>query len=164
MKNEDAGKAKPGRWNSKKIDKTLYEQLEELSRQDLKNVKSETVERVMDELKHVDPDDTNVIFIFTEGDTVITAVHAPRETLDGQDGPLLTQGADDNVIIAAFSRESILELIRKIDSDMEEQPGLRPWAESLWATELENLADAVKLELAKNPPQKWGDTWLGEIE
>jgi len=161
MENTSGSQTGPGNWDSRKIDKTLHEQLEQMAN---KNVKSEMIEGVLAQLKHVDPEDTNVVFIFTEGDTVVTAVHTPRETLDGQDGPVLTQGAEDNVIIAAFSREYILDLIRKIDSDIEEQPGLLPWAENLWTTELENLANAVKLELAKNPPKKWEDTWLGEIE
>jgi len=151
-------------WKPKKLNKDSIDELRELIHNKMTNANSAIVENVLDQLKHVNPEESNVIFIFSEGDDVITAMHTPRENLDGTDGPVLTRGADEHVILAAFSRESVMEIIQKIDEEMEKNPGLQPWAEEIWLKSLEEMAEAVKLELATNPPPRWEDTWLGEME
>ncbi len=88
----------------------------------------------------------NVIFIGTDGDKTIKAIHVPSSALGGGSGPVLFAGADDNLIIAAFSNEFMDENASRID---EEEPRLRP---DMWLRFMEKLHDMVEDEYADNPP------------
>ena len=98
--------------------------------------------------------ENNIVFIFTENDYVVTAVHAPREALNGEDGPVLIRGAGEKSIIAAFSRELIIQKLNIVD---ESPPGLPLLADSVWVEELEKMAEAVKIQMKVNPPERWED-------
>lgn len=106
----------------------------------------------------------NTVFIFTENDYVITGIHVPYEAL-GSDGPVLMRGANDRSIIAAFSRDKIITMLDKLDM-AEEEAGLQSddpdLYEKMWVDELEELAQLVRLEMAVNPPETWGDLLKGE--
>lgn len=102
----------------------------------------------------------NIIFVFTEGEYAVTAIHVPRESLNGQDGPVLMPGSSEKSVIAAFSAEFMREKIKNVDL-IEEGTGLPGVADSAWVSELEKLVEVVKLELAANPPTNW-DSLLEE--
>lgn len=96
----------------------------------------------------------NVIFVFTEGTYAITAIHAPKSSLNGQPGPVLMPGANERNIIAAFSDEFIREKIKNVDI-LEDAAGLSGVGDVAWMNELEKLVEIVRLELAANPPDSW---------
>lgn len=96
----------------------------------------------------------NVIFVFTEGTYVITGIHAPKSSLNGQSGPVLMPGANEKNIIAAFSEEFIREMIKDVDI-LEETAGLDGIGDVAWMNELEKLVEIVRLEVAANPPGSW---------
>ena len=99
-------------------------------------------------------DNPNMVFVFSEGNYVITGIHVPAESLDGRDGPVLMKGATDNHIFAAFSADYIRDKIKNVDS-LEEDAGLLGVADNAWMGELERLVEVVRLELAANPPDSW---------
>jgi hypothetical protein len=102
--------------------------------------------------------ENNIIFIFTEEDYVVTAIHVPAESINGEDGPVLMRGAGDKSIIAAFSRELIM---RKLDIVEESPPGLPLIADQAWVDELEKMAQEVKIQMQSNPPERWEDLLKG---
>lgn len=102
--------------------------------------------------------DTNIIFIFTENDYVVTGIHVPGESIDGEDGPVLMRGAGEKSIIAAFSNEHIM---RKIEDLEQSPPGLQSTPDQAWVEELEKMAEDVKILMTTNPPEQWDDL-LGE--
>ena len=113
----------------------------------------ELAEEVKERLDEASTEKSNIVFIFTVGTQAITVVHVPEEALDGRVGPVLTRGANDEHIIAAFSGRYIKERLDLI----KESAGLDSFrSESMWMDELEKFAEAVKIELAANPPQSWG--------
>ena len=100
----------------------------------------------------------NTIFIFTENDYVITGIHVPYEAI-GSNGPVLMRGANDRSIIAAFSRDKIIEMIEKLE---EEEESSRAQLsdhdhERIWVERLEELAQLVRMEMSINPPGSWDD-------
>lgn len=102
----------------------------------------------------------NIIFVFTEGEYAVTAIHVPRESIDGRDGPVLMPGSNEKSIIAAFSAEFMRDKIKNVDL-IEEGAGLPGVGDTAWVAELEKLVEIVKLELAANPPDNW-DSLLEE--
>lgn len=99
----------------------------------------------------------NTIFIFTENDYVITGIHVPYEAI-GSDGPVLMRGASDQSIIAAFSRNKIIEMIEKLEHDEVNMEELSvDDQERVWVEKLEDLAQLVRLEMSVNPPSSWDD-------
>jgi len=78
---------------------------------------------------------------------------------------VLMRGANENSIIAAFSRDFIIEALKNVDFEAAyeaEEAGLLSSDESSWIIELEKMAEMVKLELASNPPEKWDDFFMGD--
>lgn len=117
---------------------------------------------VANQISLVDEDNNNIIFIFTDDNQyVVTGIHVPSESLDGNHGPVLMRGGNDKSIIAAFSRDFVAERLDSVDS-AEEKAGLPGVSEVLWVEELEKLAEMVRVELRTNPPEKWEDLLMGE--
>jgi len=111
----------------------------------------EIAELVAEQLAETQTEDgNNIIFLFSEGDYVVTAIHVPHEAINSN-GPMLMRGISDKSIIAAFSREFIRE---KLDFVEEEGAGL---PEQMWVGELEKLVELVKFEMVTNPPASWDD-------
>lgn len=103
------------------------------------------------ELMHAEMQETkeehhNVIFIGTDGDKTIKAIHVPSSAINGGDGPVLFAGANKNLIIAAFSNEFI---DAESNSIGEKEPGLRG---ELWVELMQRLHDMIESEYAENPP------------
>ncbi|MCG3770422.1 MAG: hypothetical protein JW384_01572 [Nitrosomonadaceae bacterium] len=106
---------------------------------------------------------SNVIFIFADNnEMVVTGIHVPSDALNGEDGPVLMRGAGDKSIIAAFSRDFIASRLRLTELLEEESAGLPDEFEQTWMAELENLAEMVRIEIARNPPESWEQLLEGE--
>lgn len=117
---------------------------------------------VANQLSMVSEDDNNVIFIFTdENKYVVTGIHVPAESLNGSTGPVLMRGGHEKSIIAAFSRDFISDKLKNVDS-MEESAGLSGVSDVMWISELEKLAEMVRVEIRTNPPENWEDLLAGE--
>lgn len=124
---------------------------------DKSNIDGGIAAEVMDQIELAEQTEKNIIFIFTENDEyVVTAIHAPEESIDGRSGPILLRGSHDKSIIAVFSREYIAARIQLIDTHPA-GAGLDVNREDVWVRELEKLAELVKLEMAVNPPENWDD-------
>lgn len=117
---------------------------------------------VVNQISMVDEDNSNIIFIFTDDNQlVVTGIHVPAESLNGQIGPVLMRGGNEKSIIAAFSRDFIAEKLEKVNF-VEENPGLPEAGDSMWVEELERLAEMVRLEIRTNPPENWDELLAGE--
>jgi hypothetical protein len=117
---------------------------------------------VADQLSMVDQENNNIIFIFTDDNQlVVTGIHVPAESLNGETGPVLMRGGHEKSIIAAFSRDFIAERLDNVDSVVE-KTGLPRASDDLWVGELENLAEMVRLEMKANPPESWDELLAGE--
>lgn len=126
------------------------------------NVSMDIATEVASQLSLVEEDNNNIIFIFSdENEYVVTGIHVPAESINGETGPVLMRGGNDKSIIAAFSRDFIVEKLEKVDLK-EEKAGLRGIADVEWVNELENLAELVRIELRANPPASWDDLLAGE--
>lgn len=126
------------------------------------NVSMDIANEVASQLSMVEEDNNNIIFIFSdENEYVVTGIHVPAESINGETGPILMRGGNDKSIIAAFSRDFIIEKLEKVDSK-EEKTGLPGIADVQWVNELENLAEMVRIELRANPPASWDDLLAGE--
>lgn len=119
---------------------------------------TEMAEEVLSRMEEMDLEN-NILFIFTDNDYVVTAIHVPAESIDGQDGPVLMRGAADKSIMAAFSREFIL---RKLENLEEKNPGLPLIGDKAWVDELEKMVEEVKIQLSSNPPERWEELLNGE--
>lgn len=100
----------------------------------------------------------NTIFIFTENDYVVTAIHVPYEAL-GSDGPVLARGANDKSIIACFSKDKILGMLDELDRAADTDGP----SEEKWVQMLDSLADLVRLEIQLSPPEKWDQLLDGDL-
>ena len=107
-------------------------------------------ELVVEQLAESQEDTSNVIFLFSEGDYVVTAIHVPHEAINTK-GPVLIRGINEKSVIAAFSREFIREKLDIVEGDDAGLP------ERAWIRELEKLAEMVKFEMVTNPPKDWDD-------
>lgn len=117
---------------------------------------------VANQLSMITEDDNNVIFIFTDDNQyVVTGIHVPAESLNGSTGPVLMRGGHEKSIIAAFSRDFISDKLKNVDS-MEESAGLSGVSDVMWISELEKLAEMVRVEIRTNPPENWEDLLAGE--
>jgi len=117
---------------------------------------------VANQLSLVDQENNNVIFIFTDDNQlVVTGIHVPAESLNGENGPVLMRGGNEKSIIAAFSRDFIAERLENVDS-VQEKTGLPGASDILWVGELESLAEMVRLEMKNNPPESWDELLTGE--
>lgn len=86
-----------------------------------------------------------VIFVSTNGEMAIKAIHVPSSAINGLNGPVLFPSANPLVVIAAFSKEYVeaqIELIERVE------PGLRDEA---WMVCLETMTEAITLEYENNP-------------
>ena len=106
---------------------------------------------------------SSIIFIFADNnELVVTGIHVPSDALNGEDGPILMRGANDKSIVAAFSRDFIAERLRQMELLEEESAGLPDELEHTWMAELENLAEMVRIEIVRNPPESWDQLLDGE--
>jgi hypothetical protein len=106
---------------------------------------------------------SSIIFIFADNnELVVTGIHVPSDALNGEDGPILMRGANDKSIVAAFSRDFIAERLRQMELLEEESAGLPDELEHTWIAELESLAEMVRIEIARNPPESWDQLLDGE--
>lgn len=106
---------------------------------------------------------SSIIFIFADNnELVVTGIHVPSDALNGEDGPILMRGANDKSIVAAFSRDFIAERLRQMELLEEESAGLPDELEHTWMAELESLAEMVRIEIARNPPESWDQLLDGE--
>jgi|Laugresbdmm110sn_1035088.scaffolds.fasta_scaffold04428_5 hypothetical protein len=99
-----------------------------------------------EELQETKEDRHNVIFIASNGELSIKAIHVPESALGGTVGPVLFPTSRPMSIIAAFSRETI-QLAIDVIENME--PGL---AEECWMQLLQSMTEAITLEYETNPP------------
>lgn len=127
--------------------------IEELSSSmELAHLDQEIAKIVAEEMVSSATEVKNLIFIFTENDYVITAIHTSRDSIDG-DGPFLMRGANEKSIIAAFSRDKIIKILENIEE--EEEIHGREHCADMWLNELEKLTEVIKLEFAMSPPEQW---------
>lgn len=99
---------------------------------------------------------SDVIFMFVDSnELVVTGIHVPSDALNGENGPVLMRGAGDKSIIAAFSRDFIASRLRLAELLEEESAGLPDELEHTWIAELESLAEMVRIEIVRNPPESW---------
>jgi hypothetical protein len=132
---------------------------------DASGLPAEVVHEVKSQLKDIDSGESNIVFLYTDGPYVVTGIHVPASALDNKPGPVLMRGGSENSIIAAFSRDFIMESLKKLDVQElleAESAGLQSQAEDLWVAELEKMSEMVKMELAINPPEKWDDFPMGD--
>ena len=153
-----------GYWNP--VEKLSKDEQSQKLRNMLKknHISEEIVEEVLEQLEPAidDFENSDIIFVFTENDDyVVTGIHVPAESLNGQTGPVLMRGKTDNSIIAAFSREFIIERLEKLDSKYN-NAGLPVFADAAWVSELEQLAEMTMMELRLNPPESWDSLLPGE--
>lgn len=123
----------------------------------------EMLQEVKSQLDDIDKDESNIVFIFTEGEYVVTGIHVPASSIDNKSGPVLMRGANDNSIIAAFSRRYLSEVLdsMEIESSLANDAGLQNHRESAWIGQLEAMAEMVRVEMTSNPPEKWDDFFMG---
>lgn len=105
-------------------------------------------ETMLRELQETKDGVHDVVFVATNGNFAIKAIHVPEAALNGKSGPVIFPSSDPMVIIAAFSKEFIS---RKVDEIDELEAGLRDEA---WENMIAWMAESVELEYAVNPP-KW---------
>jgi hypothetical protein len=121
---------------------------------------NDLVTEVKERLNEAVNEESNIVLIFTFDDYAVTIVHVPQSAIGDQYGPVLTRGATDRHIIAAFSANYIKE---KLDFIREDAGLDSVEAESRWVDELEKIADLVKMEIANNPPQDWSGMLDGGV-
>jgi hypothetical protein len=105
---------------------------------------------MLEELEETEQQVHNVMFVATDGQYAIKAIHVPESSIGNVNGPVLFPCSNPNVILAAFSKEYIqaqIEYIENLDA------GLRDEA---WVEFLECLNDKITLECESNPPT-WKD-------
>lgn len=140
---------------------------------DVSQLDAGIIQEVKQQIAEVEDEDSNIIFIFTEGQYVVTGIYVHPAALDGQRGPILMRGSTENLIIAAFSRDYIAELLKETDlvGDFEEDtPGLPAGItegmsarDRAWVDRLESMATMVRLEMSSNPPERWEDILGGTL-
>jgi len=119
------------------------------------NLAPDLVDEVANQIKETTNQDVhNVIFVFTEGTYAVTGIHVPAEAINNAQGPVLMMGSNEKHIIAAFARETIVDLLSKVDT-IEQGAGLPGIAEQSWIAELEKLVERVRVEMINNPPDNW---------
>lgn len=148
------------------IQETGFEEILEKS-----NLPVELLHEVKNQLKDTTREDSNIIFVFTEGDYVITGIHVPSEVLDGEEEPLVFRGSSSNSIIAAFSHQYLRKAIDGCtfgnsiyDQDRESPPGLLSGEELEWMGELEKMTELVRVKLEQSPLPEWEDILGGGEE
>lgn len=124
------------------------------------NVDDEIANEMAAQILGTTNDNHNIVFLFTEGEYAVTAIHVPDESLNGQTGPILMPGSTEKSIIAAFSASFIQDKIKNVDF-LEDSTGLPSVADAAWTSELEKMVEIVRLEISTNPPSKW-DSLLEE--
>lgn len=122
----------------------------------------EITHEVRSQLLEADKEDTNLLFVCTEGDYVITGIFADDGIFDtgSHDEPIIFAGASKCSIIAAFSRKRIIEEItkaEKFDNQEELPPGLTDSREYSWMKRIESMAAQVQNMVRINQPERWID-------
>lgn len=142
--NSDSNEWVPYGFNDTPEDKDVF--VEFLMR--AQDISRELAECMFEELQETREEKHNVIFVASNGELSIKAIHVPESALGGSPGPVLFSTSKPLSIIAAFSKETIqhaMELLDGVD------PGL---AERLWVQLLETMTEAITIEYETNPP-KW---------
>jgi len=104
---------------------------------------------VRDAIQETEAEQHSVMFIATDGDLAIKAIHVPKSAIMGADGPVLFAGADGHTVIAAWSKEFIEEQLEIINK---KTPGAQ---EKAWHLLLQWMTEEATLEYHNNPPT-WG--------
>jgi hypothetical protein len=113
-------------------EENLYEALEELGKIDPSIAKA-----MKDELKGAQEDDNNILMIGTNGEVTVTIIHVPSSALNNKKGPILLPTADPVRIVAAVSRESLAEWLKKKEKEIIDPLMI----ESAWSGMLQRLYD-----------------------
>jgi hypothetical protein len=110
------------------------------------NLSPDIASAMMESLEETKVDGPHpVIFVSTNGEHAIKAIHVPASAINGFNGPVLFPSANPLTIIAAFSKEYIEEQMELIEGV---EPGLRDEA---WMVCLEKMTEAITLEYENNP-------------
>lgn len=114
------------------------------------NLSPDVAAAMMESLEETKVDGPHpVIFVSTNGEHAIKAIHVPASAIDGFNGPVLFPSANPLTIIAAFSKEYVEAQIERIESL---EPGLQ---DDAWMVCLEKMTEAITLEYENNPV-RWG--------
>jgi len=120
-----------------------------------RNVSNVLADEIVSQLLETRDEKNNLIFLFTDGDLAVTAIHVPDESLNGEDGPMLMRGANSKSVIAAFSQSYIRKKVKIVD-ELEIITGLKKSeADKAWVEELETMATAIMVKMKENPPEAW---------
>lgn len=113
------------------------------------NISPEIRNAVREAIQETEAEQHSVMFIATDGDLAIKAIHVPKSAIMGANGPVLFAGADGHTVIAAWSKEFIEEHIEIINK---KTPNFQDKA---WHLFLQWMTEEATLEYHNNPP-KWG--------
>ena len=101
------------------------------------------IEEINKEEKH------NVLFVASDGTNVYKAIHVPQMAIDKQEEPVLFAGAEDRTYIAAYSVDTISQLIEETESyDRDEQ-------QARWNALLEQMVQEIADKVDSSPPSGW---------
>ena len=113
-------------------------------------VPKEAMKTMLEAMGKADKPEYSIIFVNTDGDMTVEAIHAPSSALVDKGPLVLFPGANKKTLIAAWSREFIEEQLIEIEK-MPEQ--LR---DAAWELFVQWMADKVSAEYEANPPT-WGE-------
>jgi hypothetical protein len=130
----------------------LFEQKEDFVRaMEGAGLSTELINAMESELKEVDSQRHNVIFVSTNGQNVVKAIHVPASALNNEDGPVVFPGAEKNVLIAAFSRDFIYKEVQRLE-DVEDEDDRNDF----WGEFLGELCHKIEMEI-ENKPVDWSE-------
>jgi hypothetical protein len=94
--------------------------------------------------------DPDILFVAKSVDgLLIKGIVVPGKSIDDDAGPIIFPGAEENMVLAAFSREFIQEMADKIALIPGEE-----MQETAWEMFLELASQEAGREYEENPPQK----------
>jgi hypothetical protein len=121
-------------------------------------ISNDLIDEIIIQLQETREENNNLIFLFTDKNWAVTAIHVPDEALNGDTGPVLMRGAHPRSIIAAYSQSHIRKKLQEIDDVFEIITGINLHADEAdeeWLQELEKMANEVRIKLEQNPPESW---------
>ena len=113
------------------------------------DISPEIRDAVRDAIQETEAEQHSVMFIATDGELAIKAIHVPKSAIMGKRGPVLFAGSDGHTIIAAWSKEFIEEQLEIIDTK------IPSFQEKAWHLLLQWMTEETTLEYHNNPPT-WG--------
>lgn len=119
------------------------------------NVNKELIDEIINQLQETREENNNLIFLFTDSDWAVTAIHVPDEALNGERGPVLMRGAHPRSIIAAYAQSHVRNKLKMIDG-LEIITGLNSEnSDEAWIEVLQSMAQEVRIKMKENPPEMW---------